>query len=75
MDDIKKGKAQGIICWKLDRLARNFIDGGKIIDSLQKGIIKEIRTYEAIHFPSDNVLMLLCNLVWLINISVIYRSM
>jgi len=33
---IKEGKADGIICWKLDRLARNFIDGGKIIDLLQK---------------------------------------
>ena len=58
IDMIKKGKAHGIICWKLDRLARNFIDGGKIIDSLQKGIIKEIRTYESIHLPSDNVLTL-----------------
>ncbi len=58
METIKKGKAHGIICWKLDRLARNFIDGGKIIDSLQKGIIKEIRTYEGLHLPSDNVLML-----------------
>ena len=58
MDTIKKGKAQGIICWKLDRLVRNFIDGGLIIDSLQKGIIKEIRTYESIHLPNETVFLL-----------------
>jgi DNA invertase Pin-like site-specific DNA recombinase len=27
---ISKGEAQGILCWKLDRLARNPIDGGSI---------------------------------------------
>ena len=52
------GEVDGILCWKLDRLARNFIDGGRIIDLLQKNVIKEIRTYEGVHLPSDNVLML-----------------
>lgn len=55
---LASGKADGILCWKLDRLARNFIDGGKIIDLLQKSAIQEIRTYESTHLPSDNVLML-----------------
>ena len=54
----ESGKVQGILCWKLDRLARNFVDGGKVIDHLQRGTIKEIRTYEAIHLPTDNVLLL-----------------
>ncbi len=27
---IQKGEVQGIICWKLDRLARNPVDGGQI---------------------------------------------
>lgn len=58
IDLIQKGKAQGIICWKLDRLARNMIDGGQVMDLLQKSIIKEIRTYESVHVSSDNVLML-----------------
>src|SRR5262245_9732768 len=35
---IDSGKADSILCWKLDRLARNFIDGGRIIDSLQRGV-------------------------------------
>ena len=55
---VESGKARGILCWKLDRLARNFVDGGKVIDSLQRGAIQEIRTYESTHLPSDNVLLL-----------------
>ena len=55
---LAKGKIDGVICWKLDRLARNMADGGRIIDLLQRGVIKEIRTPEATHLPSDNVLML-----------------
>ncbi len=55
---IQQGKADAILCWKMDRLARNFIDGGKIIDLLQRGTIQEIHTYEGVHLPNDNVLML-----------------
>ena len=40
MDMITSGTADAILCWKLDRLARNFIDGGLIMDSLQRSIIK-----------------------------------
>lgn len=55
---IVNGKAEAILCWKLDRLARNFIDGGLIMDNLQKGIIKEIRTYESIHLPNETSFIL-----------------
>jgi len=58
MEEIAKGKAQGIICWKLDRLARNFIDGGQIIDLLQHGNIKSIKTNDRSYYPTDNVLMM-----------------
>ena len=34
---INKGEAEGIICWKLDRLARNPVDGGSISWMLQGG--------------------------------------
>jgi len=27
---IERGEAQGIVCWKLDRLARNPVDGGQV---------------------------------------------
>ena len=53
---IERGDAQGILAWKLDRIARNFDDGGKVIGMLQRGQIKEIRTFEKCYLPSDNVL-------------------
>ena len=52
------GKADGILCWKLDRLARNFIDGGKIIEMVQHGAIQHIRTFERNYYPADNVLLM-----------------
>ena len=55
---ISKGEAAGVICWKLDRLARNPIDGGSINWMLQKGVIKHIQTYERSYYPTDNVLMM-----------------
>lgn len=51
-------EAQGIICWKLDRLARNPVDGGTINWMLQQGAIQHIRSYERSYYPSDNVLMM-----------------
>ena len=55
---IKQNKAQGIITWKIDRLARNLVDGGTIIDLLQRSTIHVIRTHDRTCIPSDNVLML-----------------
>lgn len=55
---INQGKTDGIICWKLDRLARNPIDGGQIIWMLQKGVIKHIQTYDRGFYPEDNVLVM-----------------
>ncbi len=58
MKMIQSGKADSIVCWKLDRLARNFIDGGLIIDLLQRGIIKEIQTSEGVHKQGDDVMLM-----------------
>ena len=55
---IEKGEANAILTWKLDRLARNFEDGGRIIGLLQRGVIQQIRTFERTYLPSDNVLMM-----------------
>ena len=41
---IEKGKAEGIIAWAPDdRLARNSIDGGRIIYMLDQGIIRDLK--------------------------------
>ena len=58
IDKIHKKEIQGIICWKLDRLARNPVDGGQINWMLQQGIIRHIQTFERSYYPTDNVLMM-----------------
>ncbi|MEX0813164.1 MAG: recombinase family protein [Chitinophagales bacterium] len=58
IERIEKGEAHGIICWKLDRLARNPVDGGKISWMLQNELIKEIQTIGRVYLPNDNVLMM-----------------
>ncbi len=58
MQRIEKGEADGIICWKLNRLARNPIDGGKISWMLQQGIVKHIFTHGRSYYPSDNVIVM-----------------
>ena len=55
---ISKGSVKGILCWKLDRLARNPVDGGQISWLLQQGVLQQIQTYGRAYYPSDNVLMM-----------------
>ena len=40
---IERGKADGIISWHPDRLARNSVDGGKIIHLVDRGLIKSLK--------------------------------
>ena len=40
---IEKGKAEGILSWHPDRLARNSVDGGKIIHMVDRGLIKSLK--------------------------------
>ena len=40
---IESGKADGIISWHPDRLARNSVDGGKIIHFVDRSLIKSLR--------------------------------
>lgn len=58
LDLIEQGKADAIICWKLNRLARNPIDGGRIQWLLQQNVIKAIITSEKVYLPSDNVIQM-----------------
>ncbi|MBN1300582.1 MAG: recombinase family protein [Melioribacteraceae bacterium] len=58
LEDIRAGKADGIVCWKLDRLSRNPIDSGTLSWLLQTEIVKEIITFERVYRPEDNVLMM-----------------
>ena len=53
---IKEGHADGILCWKLNRLARNPIDEGVIKYLLQNGTIQILKTPNGEHHTKDNVI-------------------
>lgn len=56
---IKAGKADAILTWKPDRLSRNPQEGGMILQLLQDGILKEIRTSSGdIYTPESDHLAL-----------------
>ncbi len=55
---IEEGIANGILTWRPDRLARNAIDGGRVINDLDKGILREIRTPSDLYRQEDNRVML-----------------
>lgn len=54
---IYKGEAHGILCWKLDRLARNPIDAGQIQWMIQKGALQSIQTYSKNYTAADSTLL------------------
>ncbi len=58
MNDLNTGKADGIICWKLDRLARNMEDGGNIIQMLQIQVVKRIVASTQSFYPQDPVYLI-----------------
>jgi len=43
LDRIERGEASGILAWHPDRLARNMLDGGRIIHLVDTGLIKEMK--------------------------------
>ncbi len=45
VDGIKLGKFNGVLTWAPDRIARNAGDLGRIVDLMDQGALKEIRTY------------------------------
>lgn len=55
---IQNGEADGVLTWKLNRLARNPVDGGQISWLLQRGVIRHIQTFEGVYKPTDNVILM-----------------
>lgn len=54
---IEKGEIDGILCWQLNRLSRNPVDGGELQWLLQKEVIQIILTPEREYLPGDNALI------------------
>jgi len=57
MNRIKKGEANGILCWQINRLSRNPVDSGAVSWMLQQGILQCIQTIDRKYLPDDNVLL------------------
>ena len=51
---IQKGDIDGIVCWKLDRLARNPIDGGAVIWAFEENKLNHIFTPQRTFFNNGN---------------------
>ena len=45
VEEIKSGKYNGILTWAADRISRNAGDLGRIVDLMDQGLLKDIRTY------------------------------
>jgi site-specific DNA recombinase len=58
IQELYEGKADGIICWKLDRLARNPMEGGIIKQMIQDSTITKIHTHGNEYKTGDNVLLM-----------------
>lgn len=57
IERIRKGEADAILCWKLDRLARNPIDAATLRWMMRQGHLKEIRTPYQVYSPEDNAVI------------------
>ena len=52
LKDVESGKYDGILCWHPDRLCRNMLEGGQIINMLDEGVLKDIR-FHSHQFSND----------------------
>ncbi len=53
MREVSRGAISGIVCWKMDRLARNPLDSGAVLQALLDGQLKEIVTPERTYGPTS----------------------
>lgn len=52
LKDIEAKKYDAILCWHPDRLCRNMLEGGQIINMLDEGVLKDIR-FHSHQFSND----------------------
>jgi DNA invertase Pin-like site-specific DNA recombinase len=59
LKDIRDGKYDGILAWNPDRLARNMLEAGLLIDMVDNEIIKDFKFVTHVFSPDPNGKMLL----------------
>jgi len=58
MLQVAEGRAQGILCWKLDRLARNPIDGAVIIWAIKNNGVQILTPHQSFSQNDDNSILM-----------------
>ena len=58
MEMVESGKIQAIFCWKLDRLARNPVDGGRIIWAIKNQGLTIITPSQTYSREEDNTILM-----------------
>ena len=62
VEDIQQKKYDGILTWAPDRISRNAGDLGRIVDLMDQGLLKEIRTFGGQKFtnnPNEKFLLMI----------------
>ena len=58
MERIDRGEIRGILCWKLDRLARNPVDGGRIIWAIKQHGLTVRTPHQTFSQADDNMILM-----------------
>lgn len=58
MEKVLRGEVKGILCWKLDRLARNPIDGGSVMWTLKENGMEIITPVQTYRHQDENVILM-----------------
>lgn len=54
MRRVEGGKIRGILAWKMDRLARNHLDTGRVLQALADGKLEQVITIDGVKTPNGN---------------------
>src|SRR5690349_19343761 len=54
MRRVERGKVAGILCWKMDRLARNHLDHGRVLQALAEGTLEKVITIDRSYTGDGN---------------------
>ena len=63
LKDIEKGKYDAILAWHPDRLSRNSLEAGMVVDMVDNGVIKDLR-FPTFEFHNDSSVKLILNMLF-----------